>query len=113
MILPQSLSCDGLELLLLCRLHAEHATQTAADWASARRARLGLYVFAQAKLFADCYELRPTMQLLTARPTSPAVLPDESYGVRLQPRLQQGTTCIHMCNGVRRSHAWAACQRRL
>ena len=46
------------------------------------RARLGLYVFAKAQLFADCYELTPSMKLLMARPQAPALLPQEYYGVR-------------------------------
>lgn len=46
------------------------------------RARLGLYVFAKAQLFADCYELAPAMKLLMARPKAPALLPQEYYAVR-------------------------------
>ena len=46
------------------------------------RARLGLYVFAKAQLFADCYELAPSMKLLMARPQAPALLPQEYHGVR-------------------------------
>ena len=49
------------------------------------RARLGLYVFAKAQLFADCYELAPSMKLLTARPQAPALLPKEYHGVCTQP----------------------------
>ncbi len=33
------------------------------------RARLGLYVFGRAQLFANCYELQPTFARLMARPT--------------------------------------------
>lgn len=44
------------------------------------RARLGLYVFGRASLFANCYELQPTFQQLLARPTQLALVPGEHYG---------------------------------
>ena len=43
------------------------------------RARLGLYVFARASLFANCFELTPTFRLLLQRPTDLRLLPDETY----------------------------------
>jgi intron-binding protein aquarius len=41
------------------------------------RARLGLYVFGRLPLFANCYELQPTMQHLLERPTHLALHPTE------------------------------------
>lgn len=43
------------------------------------RARLGLYVFARASLFANCFELTPTFRSLLQRPTDLRLLPDETY----------------------------------
>ncbi|KAI8476245.1 MAG: hypothetical protein J3K34DRAFT_511964 [Monoraphidium minutum] len=44
------------------------------------RARLGLYVFGRAELFANCYELRPAFARLLERPTQLALVKGESYG---------------------------------
>ena len=44
------------------------------------RARLGLYVFGRAGLFANCYELQPTFSQLLARPLQLALVPGEHYG---------------------------------
>lgn len=44
------------------------------------RARLGLYVFARAALFANCLELTPAFGLLMQRPTNLRLLPNERYG---------------------------------
>lgn len=41
------------------------------------RARLGLYVFGRLPLFANCFELQPTMQLFLERPTQLALHPTE------------------------------------
>lgn len=43
------------------------------------RARLGLYIFARASLFANCFELTPTFNKLMARPTVLHLLPNEHY----------------------------------
>ena len=43
------------------------------------RARLGLYIFGRIGLFQNCFELGPSLRLLTARPTQLMVAPDESY----------------------------------
>ena len=45
------------------------------------RARLGLYVFGRAQLFANCYEMAPAMTQLLARPTQFAVHPHEQWQV--------------------------------
>ena len=45
------------------------------------RARLGLYVFGRAELFANCYELRPTMKQLLARPHQLHLHPSERLAV--------------------------------
>lgn len=45
------------------------------------RARLGLYVFGRAELFANCYEMAPAMRQLLARPLQLALLPQEPYQV--------------------------------
>jgi intron-binding protein aquarius len=50
------------------------------------RARLGLYVFGRAGLFANCYELQPTFKQLLARPTKLALVKGESYGVSARLR---------------------------
>ncbi|CAM9839047.1 unnamed protein product [Lampetra fluviatilis] len=42
------------------------------------RARLGLYVFARASLFRNCFELTPAFNQLTARPLQLHLYPDES-----------------------------------
>lgn len=44
------------------------------------RARLGLYIFGRASLFANCYELQPTFSQLLARPLQLALVPGEHYG---------------------------------
>ena len=46
------------------------------------RARLGLYVFGRLPLFANCYELQPTMQAFMQRPTQLALHPTEYWQVR-------------------------------
>lgn len=46
------------------------------------RARLGLYVFGRLPLFANCYELQPTMQRFVQRPTQLALHPTEYWQVR-------------------------------
>lgn len=46
------------------------------------RARLGLYIFGRLPLFANCYELQPTMAQLLQRPTQLAVHPTEYWQVR-------------------------------
>jgi len=43
------------------------------------RARLGLYVFARASLFANCFELTPAFKLLLERPNQLLLLPKETY----------------------------------
>jgi intron-binding protein aquarius len=44
------------------------------------RARLGLYVFGRKRLFTNCYELAKTFQILLQKPTSLALVKNESYG---------------------------------
>lgn len=44
---------------------------------SMSRARLGIYIFGSLCLFTNCYEIRPTLEKLLARPTTLALLPDE------------------------------------
>ncbi|ORX82702.1 P-loop containing nucleoside triphosphate hydrolase protein, partial [Anaeromyces robustus] len=43
------------------------------------RARLGLYVYGNLKLFSNCYELKPTFELFLNRPTSLIVHANETY----------------------------------
>ncbi|XP_050420307.1 RNA helicase aquarius [Adelges cooleyi] len=43
------------------------------------RARLGLYVFANASLFGNCFELSPTFNILTQRPLKLQLLPTDFY----------------------------------
>ena len=45
------------------------------------RARLGLYIFGRLPLFANCYELQPTMAQLMQRPTQLALHPTEYWQV--------------------------------
>ena len=45
------------------------------------RARLGLYIFGRLPLFANCYELQPTMAQLLQRPTQLAMHPTEYWQV--------------------------------
>lgn len=45
------------------------------------RARLGLYVFGRLPLFANCYELQPTMAHFMQRPTQLALHPTEYWQV--------------------------------
>ena len=47
------------------------------------RARLGLYVFARAALFSNCFELQKTFQILLKRPTKLSIIPDEEYSAIL------------------------------
>jgi len=48
------------------------------------RARLGLYIFGRLPLFANCYELQPTMLQLMQRPTQLALHPAEYWQVSIQ-----------------------------
>lgn len=43
------------------------------------RARFGLYVFCRQSLFADCYELQPSLVHLLKRPTTLQLIPSEKY----------------------------------
>ncbi|CAG9565443.1 unnamed protein product [Danaus chrysippus] len=43
------------------------------------RARLGLYIFARASLFRNCFELQPTFNQLLERPLQLELIPGESY----------------------------------
>lgn len=43
------------------------------------RARLGLYVFARASLFKNCFELTPAFNQLMLRPMKLVLLPHETY----------------------------------
>ena len=45
------------------------------------RARLGLYIFGRLPLFANCYELQPTMAQLIQQPTQLALHPTEYWQV--------------------------------
>ena len=47
------------------------------------RARLGLYIFGSAELFANCYELRPAMKQLLARPQQLHLHPSERVAVSI------------------------------
>lgn len=49
------------------------------------RARLGLYIFGRAELFANCYELRPAMKQLLARPQQLHLHPSERVAVSSGP----------------------------
>lgn len=49
------------------------------------RARLGLYIFGRAELFANCYELRPAMKQLLARPKQLHLHPSERVAVSTLP----------------------------
>lgn len=51
------------------------------------RARLGLYIFGRAQLFANCYEMAPAMQQLLARPLHFALQPDERWQVCAAARM--------------------------
>ncbi|KAJ2944746.1 hypothetical protein O0L34_g1634 [Tuta absoluta] len=46
---------------------------------AASRARLGLYVFARANLFRNCFELQPTFNQLVERPLELELVPGEKY----------------------------------
>jgi intron-binding protein aquarius len=43
------------------------------------RARLGLYIFARARLFENCYELTPALAQLLQRPTELVLVPNEPH----------------------------------
>ena len=45
------------------------------------RSRLGLYIFGRLSLFANCYELQPTIKHLLSRPTQLALQPREYWQV--------------------------------
>ncbi|KAK6179554.1 hypothetical protein SNE40_011884 [Patella caerulea] len=46
------------------------------------RARLGLYIFARASLFSNCFELTPTFNRLLNRPLQLHITPEDSYPTR-------------------------------
>lgn len=45
------------------------------------RSRLGLYIFGRQNLFASCYELQHTFNLLNKKPTQLKLLPHEQYSL--------------------------------
>ena len=65
------------------------------------RARLGLYIFGRAELFANCYELRPTMKQLLARPQQLHLHPSERLAVSKPLSIGQWILniiqCYHKC----------------
>ena len=68
------------------------------------RARLGLYIFGRAELFANCYELRPAMKQLLARPHHLHLHPSERLQVSLRMHssimLVCYSVCMHACREV-------------
>jgi len=59
------------------------------------RARLGLYIFGRAQLFAGCYELQPTFKHLLARPTQLALHPTgETFDACTRPLNQVDVTWL-------------------
>jgi intron-binding protein aquarius len=71
---------DYILLSLVRTRHFGHLRDVRRLVVAMSRARLGLYVFARAGLFANCYELRPTFRQLIARPLQLALVPGEQYG---------------------------------
>ena len=71
---------DYILLSLVRTQHFGHLRDVRRLVVAMSRARLGLYVFARAGLFANCYELQPTFRQLLARPTALALVPGERYG---------------------------------
>ena len=61
------------------------------------RSRLGLYIFGRQSLFANCYELQPTLTHLLKRPTVPALHPREHVQVLLINSSLSASTSIR-CN---------------
>ncbi|CAG0914886.1 unnamed protein product [Notodromas monacha] len=49
------------------------------------RARLGLYVFARASLFRNCFELTPAFNVLRTRPLDLHLAPEEKYPCKRKP----------------------------
>jgi intron-binding protein aquarius len=72
---------NNIVLLSLVRTqHIGHFRDVRRAIVAVSRARLGLYVFGQAKLFRQSVDLKPVMTPLFARPTLLALTPMERYG---------------------------------
>lgn len=76
---------DYVLLSLVRTRHFGHLRDVRRLVVAMSRARLGLYVFARAGLFANCYELQPTFRQLLARPVQLALVPGEQYGAVQRP----------------------------
>ncbi|KAI9551525.1 hypothetical protein GHT06_021858 [Daphnia sinensis] len=64
------------------------------------RARLGLYVFARAALFANCFELTPTFRSLLQRPTDLRLLPEETYRTERLSTEEPDTDAVMVINDM-------------
>ena len=71
---------DYVLLSLVRTRHFGHLRDVRRLVVAMSRARLGMYVFARAGLFANCFELAPTFGQLLERPTQLALVAGEQYG---------------------------------
>lgn len=71
---------DYVLLSLVRTKHFGHLRDVRRLVVAMSRARLGLYVFARAGLFANCFELQPTFRQLLERPTQLALVAGEQFG---------------------------------
>ena len=71
---------DFILLSLVRTKHFGHLRDVRRLVVAMSRARLGLYVFARAQLFANCFELQPTFGQLLAKPPLLALVAGEQYG---------------------------------
>lgn len=76
---------DFILLSLVRTKHFGHLRDVRRLIVATSRSRLGLYIFARAGLFANCYELQPAFSQLLARPTKLALVPGEQYGLTERP----------------------------
>lgn len=71
---------NDIALVSLVRTRAVgHARDLRRLVVAASRARLGLYIFARAQLFRNCFELQPTFNQLVERPLELELVPGEKY----------------------------------
>ncbi|CAK0785152.1 hypothetical protein CVIRNUC_008358 [Coccomyxa viridis] len=75
------------------------------------RARLGLYIFGRLPLFANCYELQPTMAQLMQRPTQLALQPTEYWQSCSRKPEQQSGAPLLVAGVEGMSHLVSAMQR--
>lgn len=81
----QGQQSDYVLLSLVRTRHFGHLRDVRRLVVALSRARLGLYIFARAGLFANCFELQPAFRHLMSRPLQLALVAGEQFGGTARP----------------------------